>query len=59
MLMRRKYYYINRDDVRTYEYDGPSEIFDTYEEARKAAEARKADRIAELRRELAELESES
>jgi hypothetical protein len=55
--MRKSYYYIHRDGVYEYtSYSGPSELFETSEEAYREIERRKADRIAELKRELAQLE---
>lgn len=54
--MRKSYYYIHRDGVYVHDYAGPTELFETSEEAYREIEKRKADRIAELKRELAQLE---
>jgi hypothetical protein len=57
IIMRKKYYQIDRGEVRLYEYDGPRELFETDDEAWTALETRKAERIAALEQELSELKA--
>lgn len=57
--MKRSYFYIDgRHGVRRFEYDGPFTLFETWDEASAAEDAQKAERIAQLRAELAALEQD-
>lgn len=58
IVIPHTYYYIHRGEVYDRTWDGPTPVFASRQDAQQYADAEKSARIAELRRELADLEGD-